>query len=133
MDTDTHGNPHREKSLKAVRSECYKQSWRIAQSNPCFEVWLYYHQAAEKPTFEEIAISKEWKKQVNDLYKGGFNPKKHPILVQTAIKNAEAVFCFNQEGFPDIATTEVFNLAQSIMAIGKVKMRIETELENMKK
>lgn len=39
----------------------------------------------------------------------------------------------DQDGFPNIATTEVFKLAQSILAVGNIKERIEIELKNNKK
>ena len=33
-----------------------------------------------------------WKTFVGNVITGGFNPRKHPILIQTASKNAEINF-----------------------------------------
>ncbi len=125
LDTDKDKNDSRKTQLLDVRAQCTTRKWHIAQSNPCFEVWLYYHQESEKPTFEEIEVPAKWKAFVGNVIKGGFNSLKHPILIQTAITNAERNFQFTENNFPDIATTEVFRLAQKILTIGRVKEKIE--------
>jgi hypothetical protein len=133
VDTDKDKRESRKNQLITIRERCTTiQNWNIAQSNPCFEVWLYYHQESEKPNFPDIEVSAEWKKFVGDVIKGGFNPRRHPILIQKAIGNSEKNFQFDQEGQPDIATTEVFNLAKSILSIGKVKETIEMDLQRLK-
>ena len=39
IDTDEWGN-----KIISLKDDCNtKQSWNVAQSNPCFEIWLYYH------------------------------------------------------------------------------------------
>lgn len=137
VDTDTDKDNSRKQPLIGIREKISKkkdfENGHIAQSNPCFEVWLYYHQENQKPHFEGIEISAQWKKFVGEVIKGGFNPRKHPILIQNAMLNAEAHFLTDQDGFPNIATTEVFRLAQSILAVGNIKERIEIELKNSKK
>lgn len=30
------------------------QAWKVAQSNPCFEIWLYYHIYQERPSEEDV-------------------------------------------------------------------------------
>ena len=133
LDTDTYGNAHRVSTLIKLREECSSQNWNVAQSNPCFEVWLYYHQESEKPTFEGIDVPSVWKTQVSQIIRGGFNAKKHPILLPIAIKNAEENFVLDSNRFPDVASTEVFKLASNILALGKVKMRLAQELQDMTK
>jgi hypothetical protein len=131
LDTDTHGNLHRVETLKKIRQLCIDENWNIAQSNPCFEVWLYYHQEQKKPEFENQEIPSIWKSQVGGIIKGGFNSKKHPILIQEAIKNAENNFLANRDLFPDIASTEVYKLGENILATGKIKSKIELMLTEM--
>ena len=134
LDTDKDGQKgenSRENQLLSIRERCNDQNWSIAQSNPCFEVWLYYHQESQKPNFEDIEVSLKWKTFVGDIIKGGFNPRKHPVLIQTAIINAENQFHLDLEGLPEIATTEVFILAQNILSVGKIKEKIENILRGI--
>jgi len=132
LDTDIYGNSHRIEKLKAVRQECFDKNWNIAQSNPCFEVWLYYHKESQKPNFENIEVPSEWKKRVGEIIKGGFNSKKHAYFLPTAMINAEVNFELDNNNFPDISSTEVFKLAKSILSVGKVKSRIEEMRQDIK-
>lgn len=132
LDTDIYKNLNRIQELKEVRQACKDKKWFIAQSNPCFEVWLYYHQESEKPNFENINIPSEWKNYVNKAFKGGFDARKHPVFIQTALENAKLNFEYDQNLFPNIASTEVFELANNILSVGKIKIRIAEKLEKMK-
>jgi hypothetical protein len=129
LDTDEDNTNSRKPQLIDLRAYCDKlMNWNIAQSNPCFEVWLYYHQEKSKPDFEGLEVSNKWKSFVGKIVKGGFNPRKHPILIQYAIRNSEPHFQVNNDGFPVLATTEVFKLAKDILTIGKIKDKINSEI-----
>lgn len=99
------------------------KNWFVAQSNPCFEVWLYYHFEKDKPQ-KEIT---NWKAFLNEIVKGGFNPNKHPLHIQTAIVNTEANFSTTNNQ-PEIMTTEVFRLGKKILPL--VKDDIDALLAN---
>lgn len=104
IDTDDWGN-----QIQELRNNCIKQNnWNVAQSNPCFEVWLYYH-ISEFETFDKMNSSKAWKQYLNNKVAGGFDSKKHSILIETAIKNAKTKF----DEKIDIGSTEVFKLAEN--------------------
>ena len=132
LDTDKDKLDSRKEQLMDVRTKCASENWNVAQSNPCFEVWLYYHQETNKPDFENINVPASWKKIVNMIIKGGFDPRKHPIFIETAAINSERLFHLDHNNFPSIATTEVFKLAQNILSIGKIKEKIKMELERIK-
>ncbi len=112
IDTDKWGDKIAE--LRQVC--CQRNQWLIAQSNPCFEVWLYYHTHTSKPTPADfapscnIAVSKHWKSFVNQHIDGGFDSRKHPIFVGEAIKNAQANYS-EADGTIDLACTQVYQLA----------------------
>ena len=54
FDTDKDKNESRQPQICKVKAFCEpKKGWFVAQSNPCFEVWLYYHLSSEKPTLED--------------------------------------------------------------------------------
>lgn len=99
------------------------KNWFIAQSNPSFEVWLYYHFEKEKPK-EKIT---NWKVFLNSLIKGGFNPNIHPVHIQKSITNSEANFSATNNQ-PDPVTTEVFILGKKILPL--VKEDIDLLLSN---
>ncbi len=90
-------------------------NWFVVQSNRSFEVWLYYHFETEKPTEE---IGKNWKNYLNEKIKGGFDTRKHPILIETAIKNAKTNFS-DASSLPDVHETQVYELAEKILPFVK--------------
>ena len=104
IDTDDWG-----RQIEVLRESCFKQvDWNVAQSNPCFEVWLFYHLFPFE-FFEGAESAKGWKQYLNSKLSGGFDSKKHSILIKTAIENAKSKFDENM----DIGSTEVFKLAES--------------------
>ena len=122
FDTDIDKSNSRIAQIDKLRLKCSKKSnWYAVQSNPCFEVWLYYHQFDVKPTFEDDNICSSWKNFVNNSYDGGFDSRKHPIYIEAAGKNAENNF-ISEKGIPDIGSTEVFRLANSIFPLLKSKI-----------
>ena len=130
LDTDMDKDESREPQIETILKEIDKiDNWNLARSNPCFEVWLYYHLHKEKPDFEENEYCANWKKIVNNSIKGGFDSRRHPIYIKSATKNAEANFESNNSK-PNIGSTEVFNLSKSILPLIKLKLqKILNELE----
>ncbi|MFA5698820.1 MAG: RloB family protein [Sphaerochaeta sp.] len=114
IDTDDWRN-----HLTKLRELCLKrQNWYIAQSNPCFEVWLYYHVFSNDAANLALKNCAEWKQYVNSNIPGGFDSKKHPVLLATAIANAEAHFKSNDDG-PLYGSTEMFTLGKMIHSMVK--------------
>ena len=115
IDTDKWGE---EVNILRNNTKIHK-NWFVGQSNPCFEVWLYYHFEKEKPKI----LIENWKSFLNDIVKGGFNPNKDPIYIQTAITNAEANFS-SSNNQPDPLATEVFILAKKFLPLVKADINI---------
>jgi len=114
IDTDDWGN-----KIQELRVNCKKQNnWNVAQSNPCFEVWLFYH-VSEFEVFENMNSSKAWKNYLNNKIVGGFDSKKHSIFIETAIKNAKTKF----DEKIDIGSTEVFKLVESFYPLVEDKIK----------
>jgi len=79
--------------IEEVRNFCNERNdWGFLQSNPCFEVWLHYHQFEEHQVFEGDDSCTNWKAFVNNAFKGGFDSRRHPIFIQKAIVNAKRNF-----------------------------------------
>lgn len=124
LDTDKDKTDSRKPQIQKIREECKQfKDWNIAQSNPCFEVWLYYHIKSEKPNFEENDSCKVWKQFVNSILAGGFQSNRHPIYIIEATKNAEENF-ESIDNVPTIGSTEVFNLSKSILPLIKSKIEL---------
>ncbi len=123
LDTDKDKAESRKPQIREVRNFCKQnKDWFVAQSNPCFEVWLYYHLSSEKPIFENRGVSSVWKKFLNDFIPGGFDSNRHPVYIENAIVNAEKNFELN-DGIPEVGSTEVFILSKSIFPLVEAKIK----------
>lgn len=110
IDTDKWGN-----EINTLRAHVsHHQNWFVGQSNPSFEVWLYYHFRNQKPQFPV----ENWKAYLNTVVSGGFDNRKHPVYIQTAIVNAEANYSMTGN-IPNEITTELFILGKKILPLVK--------------
>lgn len=127
FDNDQDKLNSRESQIEIIRLECNRRkNWYFTISNPCFEVWLYYHIFDEKPKeLSEKCI--DWKRLVNSVIPGGFNSSKHPLLIERASKNAKKNYSIVNH-VPDIGSTEVYNLANSILPL--IREKLNRELKN---
>lgn len=116
IDTDRWNENDKITQLKAycTQKKTDKNSWEVTQSNPSFEVWLYYHFIGEKPQDKEVKDCTTFKAFLNDKVKGGFDVRKAPIHIKTAIDNSLKHFEKDEKEQPVLYTTEVHCLAQSI-------------------
>lgn len=106
--------------LKNIADYCKaKPNWHIVLSNPCFEVWLYFHKKAN------ILISKsknckDLKKEISTFDKSGYNPLNYIPFIQDAIKNAKKTDSDKEHYLPCKMETKVYLLAEAILEkIGK--------------
>jgi hypothetical protein len=124
LDTDKDKDDSRKAQIEFIRKNIIdKKDWFIVESNPCFEVWLYYHFYPTIEKFEGIEKSKNWKSYVDANIKGGFDPRKHPIYIERATINAENNFKIDENSKLNIGTTEIFKLSKSILTIIKSKIK----------
>lgn len=105
-----------EKHLHNIHNECStKTNWNIAISNPCFEVWLYYHFKSIKPTNTNANSCSYWKSANHQIESGGFDSSRHPGLLNVANKNSQANF--SETGYiPDIGSTQLHLLGNKIFS-----------------
>jgi hypothetical protein len=122
LDIDEDRDKSRLPQIEFIKDKCDEmKNWFTVRSNPCFEVWLYYHSHPEKPEFKKMEKCQVWKQFVNDSIKGGFDSRKHPIYIQKACKNAENNFKI-EDNIPNTGSTEVYHLANSIVPLLKEKL-----------
>ena len=110
IDTDEWGP-----KISVLRNYCKrKKSWYVAQSNPCFEIWLYYHFFTEAPIDSEVLSCGTLKRYVDGKIPGGFDSRKMPVRLGDAINNSEKLYS-EKNGEPDKYTTEVYKLGKVIL------------------
>lgn len=103
--------------------ESKKEFSKVAQSNPCFEIWLYYHFNGVEPLHKDVEKFPTFKAFVADKIKGGFDNRKYPKLLERAIKNAENSYSEKDNPpQPDLYCTKVFHLGRSILPFVKDKL-----------
>lgn len=105
--------------LHDIRKECSERlHWNVVQSNPCFEVWLYFHAKKSIPSHIDISKCKEWKPFLPTVIQGGFNNDFHPASIETAIMNSKE--SYSEDGyFPRIGCTQVWQLAERLLLLIK--------------
>lgn len=124
IDTDPDKDNSRIEQIVEIKSECdKKQNWFVVESNPCFEVWLYYHQNNGLPDSPIPDTCNNWKTLVNQIIIGGFDSRKHPIFIEEATNNAKSAHEENNNVL-DSGYTEVYHLGTSIMTILAEKIRL---------
>lgn len=124
IDTDPDKDNSRINQIKEIKSICQKKkNWFVVESNPCFEVWLYYHRESELPNNPIPDSCNNWKKLVNQLINGGFDSRKHPIFIEEATFNAKLAH-ENNNNVLEPGFTEVHRLGTSIISILLEKIRL---------
>lgn len=91
------------------------EAWHVAQSNPCFEIWHYYHVFDEQPNTEDVEKAASFKDFVSSIIKGGFNYETHTVAIEDAIVNSEANLSYDENGKLSLYSTEVFRLGKEIV------------------
>lgn len=113
-------------ALHLIRAEAAQHTyWQIAQSNPCFEVWLWFHATSRLPELDDPGQCKSWKALLNTRIRGGFSSDTHPVAIGTAVQNARTTYQ-SQGYFPKPGSTQVWQLAEELLVlIGKDLRTIE--------
>ena len=94
------------------------EAWYVSQSNPSFEIWLYYHKFSEKPVKNDVDKYSSIKEFVDAQIPGGFDSRKHPAMIEAAIQNAKATYDEENQVLTRYST-EVFKLGQVILPFVK--------------
>ena len=96
----------------------------VAQSNPSFEIWLYYHFNNVEPDKLKMRNHASFKQFVNSTINGGFDNRSMPVEIEKAIENSGRNFQINQDNQPSVYSTEVFKLGVVIVSFVKKQLYI---------
>jgi len=117
IDTDRWGS-----QLHDIRLECQNHPhWTVVQSNPCFEVWLYFHAKSKLPEIDNLESCNSWKPHLPQLIQGGFNADMHPIAIEVAVANAKAGY--RATGYlPNPGSTQLWKLGEELVSLVKKEL-----------
>ncbi len=90
------------------------EAWNVAQSNPCFEVWLFYHIYDRAPEKDVSSGERNIKRYIDSLIAGGFDYECDPARIARAIEKAKDAFSRDENGRPEWFATEVYMLGEEI-------------------
>jgi len=129
IDTDRWNEGDKIQQLKnfCVSKNAKKVRWFIAQSNPAFELWLYYHLHEKKPIGAEVMRYSTFKEYVNSNIPGGFDCRRMPVELKSAINNSLGNYRV-KEGQPDLYSTEMHALGQIILGFVEDQLRKAKEM-----
>ena len=94
-------------------------AWNIAQSNPSFEIWLYYHIYENKPAPDDVDKHASFKAFVDWCISGGFDFEKDPARLEDAVANTKKNFSLEDNGMLPLFTSEMYQLGTEINAFVK--------------
>jgi hypothetical protein len=103
--------------LHEIASYCEKfPNWHIVLSNPCFEIWLYFH---KKKTFENSTSSNcnDFKNEISTFEKGGYHPLKFIQHLPAAITNAKNADTDEKYFMPNYKVSKVYQLGEAVLQI----------------
>ncbi len=106
-----------EEQIRVIASYCEKYSnWHIVLSNPCFEVWLYFHKKSNIETSSSNSCN-EFKHEISTLEKGGYHPLKFIPNFIDAINNAKAADSNKDHFLPNIKVSKVYQLGEAMINV----------------
>jgi hypothetical protein len=103
------------KQLQEIADYCKKYpNWHIVLSNPCFEVWLYFH---KKKDFVNSTANncQQLKYEISTFDKGGYHPTDYISLLFDAIANAKAADSDPKHYLPKPKETKVYQLGEALL------------------
>jgi len=106
-----------EEQIRKIANYCEDYSnWHIVLSNPCFEVWLYFHKKTQIPNASTINC-KQLKSAVSTLEKGGYAPLVFLPDLLNAIDNSEKIDSDKNYFLPKNGETKVYQLGKALMSV----------------
>ncbi len=107
------------KMLDDVARSCGQQGFRMAVSNPCFELWLYLHRsdidAGKKHTAKTLEA--DLRKLLGSFNKLNLRDEDFVEYVDDAIKRAKKLDNIPAQRWPSTLGTHVYRLVESIKKV----------------
>lgn len=103
--------------LKEIADFCeQKANWNIVLSNPCFEIWLYFHKRKNIKDSESKTCG-DFKFEISKFEIGGYHPLKWIPDLFIAIENSKSAEVNKDYFFPERNTTKLYQLGEAIIEV----------------
>ncbi len=111
-----------EGEIRTIWKEYHTHNIHWIISNPCFEIWLYYHYSDEPPyqklgEIEDLSIAERsicLKQLLHTVFRGSVSPLKAMEFMQDAIRRSRKYYAEN-DGVPALYATQMDRLAEQIL------------------
>jgi hypothetical protein len=101
--------------IRELATYCEKYpNWHLVISNPCFEVWLYFHKKSDITSTISVSCN-DFKSEISTFEKGGYHPLKFIPYFQDAITNAKKNDSDSKHFMPKNKETKVYQLGEAIL------------------
>jgi len=106
--------------LRQIADYCEQYpNWHIVLSNPCFEVWLYFHKKSNINISPSNSCN-DFKSEISTFEKGGYHQLKFIPSINDAINYAKAADSDKNYFLPNIKVSKVYQLGEALIkVIGK--------------
>lgn len=103
--------------LRALALYCKKhKNWNLVLSNPCFEIWLYFHKKMDIQSSLSTTC-KEFKTEISLFDASGYDRFKYVQDVLLAVENAKKNDSDTKHYFPKPKETKVYQLVEALIKI----------------
>jgi hypothetical protein len=104
-----------ESQIRELAAYCEEfPNWHLVISNPCFEVWLYFHKKDNKSSSKSVSCN-EFKEEISRFEKGGYHPYRFVPDFKFAIVNSKKNDSNPKHFMPNDKETKVYQLAEAIV------------------
>ncbi|MEA3351142.1 MAG: RloB family protein [Chloroflexota bacterium] len=119
----------RDAKLSEIAQKCHQKNYRLAVSNPCFELWLLLHLKSLDEYSEDVLeefrqnlkdgyrtrLGKELVEILGEYNKSNLNPDQFLPFVEQAIQRARRLDINPNERWPNDLGSRVYLLAEKII------------------
>ena len=104
-----------DKKLNEIYGECKQRNYKLAVSNPCFELWLNFHQDKSKTPKTCSDCQKELKKLLKIYDKNNYDADRLLEKLEKAIEKSRQLHQDKDEPFPKDSGTHVYLLVEKLI------------------
>ena len=105
-----------ESQLSMLCQEAMSRSWKVAISNPCFEVWLCYHVVSQIDDDGRTLKSAEVKRYLSTITKDRYKDSDYAPLVFKAAEIARVIDKHRDYRIPEYKETQLYRLIDAMRA-----------------
>lgn len=103
-----------EEQIRTLAAYCDRyRNWNLVISNPCFEIWLYFHNKSNISLSSSLSCT-DFKKEISSFSTGGYHPYKFIPRIKNAISNSKKADSNKSHFMPGVKETKVYLLGEAL-------------------